>query len=193
MIDIKNLTIEYDHHQVFSNLNLEIPENSMIVMVGPNGAGKSTLLKAIADLNKHDLTYIEQRPSFNFDFPITIKEMVATGLINNFNPIDIEEALKQVDILDLANQQISQLSGGQLQRGLIARAIVHNKATWLLDESLSGIDQATQKIILEILKNKVEQEKKTIILSSHDLNQIKDFFDYAIVLDTNGNVEVNQL
>ena len=202
MIEIRNLSIEFDHHSIFDDVNLDIPENSMVAIVGPNGIGKSTLLKILAKLIKptkgkvaivDNVTYLEQRPSFNLDFPITVKEMVETGLINNLNSIDTNSALEQVKISNLANKQISQLSVGQLQRGLLARAIVHNNPIWLLDESLNGIDQKTQDVILKILKDKVENDGKTIILSSHDLDSIKKYFDYVITLDNKGSTTVSEL
>lgn len=200
-IEIKNLAVKYKDHQVFEDLNLKIPESSMIAIVGPNGVGKSTLLKVLAKLIKpnqgqiiieNQITYVEQRVSFNLDFPITIKELIATALINNSNPISVSQALGLVQLTDLENKKINQVSGGQLQRALIARAIVHNKPVWLLDEPLNGIDQETQEAILKILKAKTKTGT-TIILSSHDLDKIEKYFDYLVTLDDYKKVQLSKV
>lgn len=201
-IELKNLAVKYQDHQVFEDLNLKIPESSMIAIVGPNGVGKSTLLKALAKLIKPNqgqivieedqVTYVEQRVSFNLDFPITIKELIATALINNSNPVSVSQALDLVQMTDLENKKINQVSGGQLQRALIARAIVHNKPVWLLDEPLNGIDQETQEAILKILKAKTKTGT-TIILSSHDLDKIEKYFDYLVTLDDYKKVQLSKV
>lgn len=203
-----NLSVSYHEALVLENANLEVPENVLAAVVGPNGAGKSTLLKASLGLTpKHEgeskfwgeafenkrkkVAYIPQRGTIDWDFPTTVLDVVLMGLYVHkglFKRLNKEDkhlalsALETVDLLDFKDRQISQLSGGQQQRVFIARALVQNPDLFLMDEPFAGVDAHSEQKILAILK-KLVANKKTILVVHHDLETVRDYFDYVVLLN----------
>lgn len=209
MIEISNLSLVYPNHYVaLKNINLTIPKYSRTAILGPNGAGKSSLIKAILGIEKissgeilyqknpltldiisKKIAYISQKNHINMQFPTSVYEAVLMGrypYIHNFlkipQQIDKEktlEALCKMQIQDLKNRHITELSGGQLQRMFIARALVGEADLFIMDEPLAGVDIKTEDIIMTSLKT-FQKEKKTSIVVHHDLNTVKKYFDYVI-------------
>ena len=206
-VEIKKLTLSYEKENIFTNLNLKIPNNKMCAIIGPNGAGKSTLFKAILGFNKYDgeilifnqevnlikneISYVPQKEKVNWLMPITVFDVVLMGIYPELGWFKrpqqkhfkkVEEALKRLDILNLKDKQISELSGGQQQRVFLARALVQSASIYFLDEPFTGIDKKSEKIIVNLLKE-LQQEGKTIIVVHHDLNTIKQYFDYVVMIN----------
>lgn len=206
-VEIKKLTLSYENEKIFTNLNLKIPNNKMCAIIGPNGAGKSTLFKAILGFNKYDgeilifnqevnlikkeISYVPQKEKVNWLMPITVFDVVLMGVYPELGWFKhpqknhlkkVEEALKRLDILNLKDKQIAELSGGQQQRVFLARALVQSARIYFLDEPFTGIDKKSEKIIVNLLKE-LQQEGKTIIVVHHDLNTIKQYFDYVVMIN----------
>ena len=200
-IEIKNLTVAYGENIALEDLNLNIEVGSLMALVGPNGAGKSTLIKTILKflkqitgeikINAKTLAYVPQRNSVDWDFPTTlfdVVEMGCYGRVGLFKRVNKEEkqkvlkAIEQVGMLDFKDRQISELSGGQQQRAFIARALVQEADIYLMDEPFQGVDSKTEKSIVNILK-KLRDEKKTVIVVHHDLQTVKDYFDYVTFIN----------
>jgi len=208
-IDTESLHVGYGKTAVLWDVGFQIPRGVLVGMIGPNGAGKSTLFKAMLGLvkplsGKIDLlgkpaadmlrrvAYVPQRESIDWDFPITAEEVVLMGrygrlrLFGRIRKADKEAAAAALDLVDMssfAKRQISQLSGGQQQRLFIARALIQDADLLLLDEPFAGVDLATEKIIIDLLK---EQKKKgkTVLVIHHDLTTVKEYFDWALLLNT---------
>lgn len=207
-IEIKDLSVSYHGNTVLDNINLNVPENTLGAIIGPNGAGKSTLLKSsleLIDRDKGDITfwnkpfnksrkriaYIPQRGTIDWDFPATVLDVVLMGLyvhkglfkrINKSDKDKALEAIKRVNLSDFKDRQISQLSGGQQQRVFIARALVQEPDLYLMDEPFAGVDASSEHEILIILKELVAS-KKTILVVHHDLDTVKSYFDFVILLN----------
>ena len=200
-IEIRNLTVAYGENIALENLNLDVEAGSLMALVGPNGAGKSTLIKTILKflkqitgeikINGKTLAYVPQRNSVDWDFPTTlfdVVEMGCYGRVGLFKRVNKEEkqkvlkAIEQVGMLDFKDRQISELSGGQQQRAFIARALVQEADIYLMDEPFQGVDSKTEKSIVNILK-KLRDEKKTVIVVHHDLQTVKDYFDYVTFIN----------
>ncbi|MCL4131737.1 UNVERIFIED_CONTAM: hypothetical protein GTU68_042611 [Idotea baltica] len=207
-LEVHNLNVSYDSKPVLWAIDFKIPKSSLACIVGPNGAGKSTLLKSIMNLieissgevkffdEKLDqkrslIAYVPQREEVDWNFPISVYEVVMMGRYgrNSFlkkkNKDDdkiVEESLKELDVYDLKDRQISQLSGGQQQRVFLARALAQNASIYLMDEPFAGIDASTEKKIVKIFK-KLKSEGKTIICVHHDLNTVPEYFDWTIFLN----------
>jgi iron/zinc/copper transport system ATP-binding protein len=154
-------------------VNLEILFGHTVGIIGPNGAGKSTLIKALLEVikkrtgsvrvegrdiseYKRKIAYVPQKNDIDLTFPITVKDTVLTGTYPNLRIFQrpgkkererAEECMAMVDISDLANKQISNLSGGQLQRVFIARALAQGAKVFFLDEPFVGIDMVSEKIM----------------------------------------------
>lgn len=207
-IYIKDLTVAYQHKKAIEDISLAIEPGKITGIIGPNGAGKSTLLKGIIGLIKvesgeveinnnaideyrKEIAYVEQRSAIDLTFPITVEEVVLLGtypklgLFKRPKKEDREKVLaclKQVKMERFAKRQIGNLSGGQLQRVFIARALAQEADIIFLDEPFVGIDMVSEKVIVSILKQ-LQGEGKTIVIVHHDLHKTREYFDNLIILN----------
>ncbi len=197
VVELENASVYYGNVLALSNINLKIAERDFLGIIGPNGSGKSTLLKLIAGLlkpssgkisvlglppcNTHGkIGYVPQRFNLNRQFPFSVKEAVVTGrltkqslFLHRYSDADllaVDNIMRKLDIHDLRDRQISQLSGGQMQRVLIARALVMEPEILLLDEPTASLDAGSKSHIYSILKD--INEYMTIIMVSHDMGVI---------------------
>ena len=207
VIDIDNVSFNYGVVSVLENISLKIHEDEFIGIIGPNASGKSTLLKLILGLIKPDkgsitisnqkcqhtknhIGYVPQHVSFPRDFPVTVEEVVLMGHVTSsslffkFNKSEIasaEKAMQALEIDNIAKRQIGELSGGQLQRVLIARALVCQPNVLILDEPTSSVDMRVEEDIFALLKN--YSENMTIIVVSHDIAFISGYVDRVACLN----------
>ncbi|PMD73003.1 metal ABC transporter ATP-binding protein [Companilactobacillus nuruki] len=208
MLTVKNLTVAYDDTPVFSDVAVNFNAGKITGIIGPNGAGKSTLIKAILNFIKvrkgnvdyngqsiksvqKQIAYVEQRKDLDLNFPIDVFDLVMTGTYGKLglfkNPGKLEkqashDALEQVSLNEFSKRQIGNLSGGQLQRVFVARAIVQEAEIIILDEPFVGIDLQSETAIMNILKQ-WRDENKTIIVIHHDLNKVTKYFDDLVILN----------
>jgi iron/zinc/copper transport system ATP-binding protein len=208
MIQIRNLNVDYFGNSALEDVNIDIPFGYTIGIIGPNGAGKSTFIKSLLEVikkrtgsvmvegrdiseYKRKIAYVPQKNDIDLTFPITVKDTVLTGTYPNLRIFQrpgkkerqtVEECMAMVDISDLANKQISNLSGGQLQRVFIARALAQRADVFFLDEPFVGIDLVSEKIIVKLLKQ-LREEGKTILIVHHDLHEVEEYFDKVIILN----------
>ena len=207
MIEIENLTVTYKDTPALDNINVTLTNSKIIGIVGPNGAGKSTLIKAVLNiipskgiikiddkLSKDQLgsvAYVEQKINIDYNFPIKVRECVSLGiypkigLFKNLNKSDwqkVDEALKLVGLEEFSNRQISELSGGQFQRVLIARCLVQEAKYIFLDEPFIGIDSVSEEIIMNTLR-KLRDNGHTILIVHHDLRKVHAYFDEVLLLN----------
>ncbi|MDE3046064.1 MAG: ABC transporter ATP-binding protein [Verrucomicrobiota bacterium] len=209
VFEIDSLFVNYDRTAVLWDVTFQIPKGVLVGIVGPNGAGKSTLLKAALGLVKplsgkidffgepleqarSRIAYVPQRETIDWDFPITAIEVVLMGRyrrlgwfrrIRQADRAAAMQALELVEMGGFANRQIGELSGGQQQRLFLARAFLQNPDLFLLDEPFTGVDLATEKMVVSLLK-KLRDQGKTIIVVHHDLPTVKEYFDWALLLNT---------
>ena len=207
MIHIENLKVTYNQIPALSNINLEIKGPGITGIIGPNGAGKSTLIKAILNIipstgiakidnkiskeNLDNVAYVEQKINIDYNFPIKVRECVSLGLyskIGIFKKLKksdwqkVDDALKLVGLEKFSNRQISELSGGQFQRVLIARCLVQEAQYIVLDEPFVGIDSVSEEIIMETLRN-LRDNGHTILIVHHDLRKVHSYFDNVLLLN----------
>lgn len=208
-LEAENLNVNYEETTVLWDVTFKVPAGVILGILGPNGAGKSTLLKAALGLVKplsgkvlllgspfHEVqkkvAYVPQRESIDWDFPITVEEVVLMGrygrlgLFGRIRKADKEAALVVLDLVGMASfrsRQISELSGGQQQRLFLARALFQNPDVFLLDEPFTGVDLATEKVIMSLLQ-KQKQQGKTILIVHHDLPTVEEYFDWVLLLNT---------
>ncbi len=205
---IHDMTVAYHRKPVIWDIDYNAPAGKLIAVIGPNGAGKSTLMNAALDLTpkvsgevrffgepyakqRHRVGYVPQRESVDWDFPINALGVAAMGLyakIGWFSRVSGKhrklalESMARVGMADFADRQISQLSGGQQQRVFLARALAQDADLYLMDEPLAGVDAATERAIIEILRQ-LRAEGKTAIVVHHDLQTVPDYFDEVILLN----------
>lgn len=177
MLHIDNLTVAYTATPVFQNLSVAFSPGKITGIIGPNGAGKSTLIKGALGLvrrtggatidgrpikmARRKVAYVEQRAVLDLTFPISVFEVVLTGTYGKLGLFKspgqkecelVDETLAQVHLSEFKNRQIGQLSGGQLQRVFVARAIVQQAEVVILDEPFVGIDMKSEEDIMRVLK-----------------------------------------
>jgi manganese/zinc/iron transport system ATP- binding protein len=157
----------------------------------PRASGRVTVFGKSYRQNRHRVGYVPQRESVDWDFPVDALDVVTMGLYSEVGwcrPVRKEhrhaamEALGRVGIADLARRQISQLSGGQQQRTFLARALVQDADLYLMDEPFASVDAATERAIVEILRE-MKQRGKTAVVIHHDLQTVPDYFDYVVLLN----------
>ncbi|MEO0405378.1 MAG: metal ABC transporter ATP-binding protein, partial [Bacteroidota bacterium] len=177
-------------------------------LVGPNGVGKSTLIKTIMGLIKPNsgdiqiwgkpfkkvlqkIAYVPQRESVDWDFPASVMDVALMGTYSKKNMLkrtsksDKEialNALKEVELEDYSNRQISELSGGQQQRTFLARALAQKANLYLMDEPFAGVDSASEQKIIQTLKSRRDQGE-TLLVVHHDLHAVRAYFDEVILLN----------
>ncbi len=195
-LQISNLNVSLRGRTVLEDVNLSLEQGSFMGLIGPNGAGKTVLLKTILGLIKPNageilvfgrtpkqargsIGYVPQYARFDADFPMSVLETVLIGrlrhtrIFGSYTNEDIqvaEQVLAKVDLLDLRNQHIGKLSGGQLQRVLIARALALQPKMLLLDEPTASLDTRVGRTVYEILEEL--SKVMTIVLVSHDIGVI---------------------
>ena len=190
LITLKNLSLGYDGVLVVKNLNLTINENDFICIVGPNGCGKTTLISAILGLIKplagkiqydqisqKSIGYISQENAVDANFPASVFEIVLSGSLNggkNFYDSTAREkaldALKKLDILNLKNNSFAELSGGQRQKVLLARALVATNKLLILDEPSNNLDQKSKKSLYSLIQRIHKEQKIAVLMVTHDLD-----------------------
>ena len=207
-LEIHDLTVSYDKKPVLWGIDLSIPKGVICGIIGPNGAGKSTLIKAIMNLLpassgyvkilnqdlqaiRKSVSYVPQRESVDWDFPASVLDIVEmgrygkAGLFKKLKKADKEaamDALRQVGMEPFKDRQISQLSGGQQQRVFLARALCQEADVYFMDEPFAGVDAATEKAIIQLLR-KLSEKGKTVIVVHHDLQSVQQYFDWLIMLN----------
>lgn len=208
-LEIHDLTVAFDRKPVLWNIDLTIPRGKLVGIIGPNGAGKSTLIKAVMgilplssgyakifdkdiDEVRSKISYVPQRESVDWDFPASVLDVVLMGRYSKLGLFkrprkadrDIAlDCLKKVGMEAFANRQISQLSGGQQQRTFLARALAQQAEIYFMDEPFSGVDAATEKTIINLLRT-MTQTDKTVVVVHHDLHSVSQYFDWVIMLNT---------
>ena len=207
--EAKDLHVNYEETAVLWDVTFQVPAGLIMGILGPNGAGKSTLLKVALGLIKpfsgnisvlgnsfinvrKQVAYVPQRESIDWDFPITAAEVVLMGrygrlgLFGRLRKADREAAISALELVGMgsfAQRQISQLSGGQQQRLFLARALLQNPDIFLLDEPFTGVDLATEKTIMTLLRRQRDLGK-TILIVHHDLPTVEEYFDWVLLLNT---------
>lgn len=210
-ISSNSLIVELGKKEILKSVSFQAENGSFIGLIGPNGSGKSTWLKAFAglvryqsgkiEINNKEITkykpkelakiigYVPQDTSIGFDFPV--RDVVMMGRhphIPRFSmerKIDyerVEEALERTAITHLAEQTVTNLSGGQRQMVFIAKAIAQDPSILLLDEPISALDLNRQLQVLELIRELVD-EGMTAIAALHDLNLAARFCDQLVLLN----------
>ena len=207
MIEMENLSVSYQGQLALEPTSLTIKGPTITGIIGPNGAGKSTLIKGMLGIVESEgqtfldrkpmkqelskIAYVEQKIHIDYNFPIKVKECVSLGLypkIKLFQRLKasdwekVARALKIVGLEDFAERQISQLSGGQFQRVLIARCLVQEADYIFLDEPFVGIDSVSEEIIMATLRQ-LRKAGKTILIVHHDLSKVVAYFDQVLLLN----------
>ncbi|MCF2906629.1 metal ABC transporter ATP-binding protein [Octadecabacter sp. CECT 8868] len=195
LVDVEGLSVRYGARTVLSNVSLRIERGEIVTIVGPNGSGKTSMLRAIIGAVKpyrgrvtqgRDVTigYVPQKLHIDETLPITVSRFLK--LPSGATALDIEHALAQAGVPDLVNAQLSQLSGGQFQRVLLARALIKKPDLLLLDEATQGLDQRGSASFYQQIESVRQETGCAVLMISHELHVVMSASDRVICL--NGHV-----
>ena len=212
MISVKNLTFSYDKKPVLDGLSFDVSAGDFCAVIGPNGSGKSTLLKALTGLLPGDVrtavsvygqplsdytpmalakkvAYVSQRMDIVFDFPVYDTVMMGRhphqSRWETGTPHDrevVEEMLRRTGLLHLKDRMLTQLSGGEVQRVMIARAMAQQTPVLLLDEPLSNLDVSHKFEVMNLLRTLNREQNVTVLIVVHDFVFAKQFATTTMLL-----------
>ena len=202
VLEVNKLQVSYSNHIAIEDISFKVDAGEYICLVGENGSGKSTLVKTIVGLNKQDsgeiklnipldeVSYLSQTNLKDLDFPATAKEIIMSGTQKHmkfsfYSKSDKEKynkVIKDLKIEDIQNRRIGDLSGGQKQRVLIARALIREPKLLILDKPSTGLDYNITKELYKILEKENKEKNTTIIMATHDLEEIKNIKPRIIYL-----------
>ena len=211
---INNLDFSYINNEIFTSLNLNFSPNKLHGILGPNGCGKTTLLKTILKLLKvnnasifidkmdinnisrdkfaKQIAYVEQ--SSNQLPQIIVKDYIklARYIYNDYNQGEnkiVEDVIKLLKIEDLKFKYLNQLSGGELQKVILARALSQETKILILDEPTANLDPLHQLEIMNVLKDLVKKKDLTIITTLHDINLALSFCDEIVLINKDKKIQ----
>jgi zinc transport system ATP-binding protein len=208
IVELHHVFFSYGDVRVLEDIDFTIKEKDFLTIIGPNGGGKTTILKLILGLLEPNrgvikvfgnnpkrarkyIGYLPQLLSSNFDFPISVMEVVLmgrlgkTGLGKRYTKVDSDvsvDAIKKVGMEEFRDREIGNLSGGQRQRVFIARALTTEPRLLLLDEPVSSVDTKWQQSFYELL-HRLNREM-SIVLVTHDISVVSTYIDKIACLNT---------
>ena len=205
ILSLTGVNMAWEKRRVLTDVNLDVHRNDFLAITGPNGGGKSTLIKIILKLlkpsagsvayydskgrevDKLHIGYLPQKNMIDSRFPITVREVVASGLLGlwggklkNDHAL-VEETIATIELESHADAPIEELSGGQLQRALLGRAIISKPELLVLDEPLSYLDKHFEQRTYELL-DKLRHDT-TILLVSHEMITIASMAKRHLIVD----------
>lgn len=208
-LTISDVRFSYGKREVLGGVSFEVPSGAFCALLGPNGSGKSTLVKVLAQVHRasggaiafdgvdassldgrshaRTVAYVPQTGEAPFD--LTVREAVLLGRTPHFGlaprAVDwsrVEEAIDLLGLRDLVDRNISELSGGQAQRALIARAVAQDTPVIVLDEPTSALDLRYQIETLRLVRRLTREQGVTALIAIHDLNHAARYCDQIVLL-----------
>lgn len=195
LVTLQHVTLAYGEHVMLHDVDFDMGASEIVTIVGPNGSGKTSLVKAIIGalmpksgqvLVRPDLKigYVPQKLNIDATFPMTVGRFFKLGV--KASPQTYRHALEQAGVPQVMGQQLSQLSGGQFQRVLLAKALLGNPELLILDEATQGLDQLGSASFYRQIEKVRDETGCAILMISHDLHVVMSASDRVICL--NGHV-----
>jgi ABC-type Mn2+/Zn2+ transport system ATPase subunit len=195
ILEVSDLTVKLKDQTILDNVSFKLKRGTTLAIVGPNGAGKTVLFRALLNLvpykgkiewkERVKIGYVPQRVSIG-DIPISVQEFLSFKKPSGMGVcLGTQECLSLVglDSERLSNRELRVLSGGQLQRVLIAWAIADRPNVLLFDEPTAGVDLDSEEAIYEMLNRLERENQMTVLLISHDIHVIRDYSEYMLALN----------
>ncbi len=195
ILGVENLNVSFNGIKVLENLNFDVEEGDALTIIGPNGSGKTILLKTLLGLIPYQgkvtwkkdikMGYLPQVLFLDQSLPLTLREFLMSKInVSKSNPAELEEVLNLVRLpKNSLDTSLGKLSGGQLQRALIAFALIGNPNVLLLDEPTASIDPPSEEQIYETIHNLQDTKKLTVIIVSHDLSLVYRYATKVLCLN----------
>lgn len=204
LISLRGVSMQYDRKVTLRDINLDIHRGDFIAVTGPNGGGKTTLLRIILKLlsptrgsvtylgdsdrrQRLRIGYLPQKNLIDSGFPVTVREVIGFGLMNDRalskeeKQTRIDDTIRLMGLVEHADNTIGELSGGQLQRALIGRAIISRPEVLVMDEPLSYLDKDYEHKLYHIIENLAATT--TIVLVSHEMSTISGMANRHVIIN----------
>lgn len=206
-LKVKNMSVQIGNDSIVKDVSLHVHCGQMVALIGPNGAGKSTILKAIlgqreyqGDISFHvpgnktkkpRIGYVPQSPSFDPGDPVTVADLFACcmskrpaffGLSRSMRET-VQKCLERVHGTELIDKRVGTLSGGELQRVLLALALEPIPNILILDEPLSGVDVQGMEVLMDMLDEIRKNYDLSILMTTHDFDMLDRYADQVILID----------
>ena len=194
LVKLNNVGIQQNEKWLVKGVSLEVEKGKIVTLIGPNGSGKSTTAKIALGIYKsiegnvekltNNIGYVPQKISIDWTLPLRVKDFMV--LTDNIKDELIDEALTLTGVIHLKEKNLGNLSGGEFQRVLLARAISKKPELLVLDEPVQGVDFTGEIALYELIKKISEKLNCGILLISHDLHTVMSATDHVVCL--NGHV-----
>lgn len=200
VLSVKDVCFSYNGSYVLENISFDLSRSEFLGILGPNGSGKTTLLKIILGLlnpthgdvsvfgkepasekARSRVGYVPQRASFNLRFPASVEEVVGIGAAKG-KKAAVDKSLRMVGITNLRKKRIGDLSGGQQEKVMIAKALAREPEMLVLDEPMGGVDYESQKNLYKIFQ-RIKKSGASIIIVSHDIGGISSVVDKILCVN----------
>lgn len=221
IIEVNNVSFKYDNVSILENINFTIDNGDFVCLSGSNGVGKSTMLNIILGILKPDkgcvkifnedvrtmknfrkIGYVPQNANSKFKgFPANVSEVMLTNLLQNIGFMKfsnksqqrrVKHILSTVGMQGYENRLISNLSAGQVQRIMLARALINNPILLILDEPTTGVDPSASKSFYELLSRLNNENRITILMVSHDIERVYPYSKKILRLGDDGKVNIHK-
>ena len=194
LVKLNNVGIQQNGKWLVKGVSLEVEKGKIVTLIGPNGSGKSTTAKIALGIYKNiegnvekltnNIGYVPQKTSIDWTLPLRVKDFMV--LTDNIKDELMDEALSLTGVIHLKEKNLGNLSGGEFQRVLLARAISKKPELLVLDEPVQGVDFTGEIALYELIKKISEKLNCGILLISHDLHTVMSATDHVVCL--NGHV-----
>ena len=193
LISASNIGCTVRGHQILDSVSLELHEDEIMTLIGPNGAGKTTLVRILLGLQKATsgavytkpgirIGYVPQKLHIDPVLPLRVRDFLLTA--GRFGEADLGRVLAEVNMAHLLTSPVQTLSGGEFQRILLARALLHRPAVLVLDEPAQGVDIIGQQTLYQTIKEIRDRHACGVLMVSHDLHLVMASADQVICLNT---------
>jgi zinc transport system ATP-binding protein len=195
LIQANGVDVSFGGRQVLSDAEARVGEGEIVTLIGPNGAGKTTMVRAMLGLHVPDkgaierrvglrIGYMPQRLNIDPALPITVSRFLSLGLSRGDEGHGLRHAvLKETGVGHIANSPIQQISGGELQRVLLARALLRNPGLLVLDEPVQGVDVSGQAELYALIRGLRDERGCGVLMVSHDLHMVMAATDQVVCLN----------
>src|SRR5258706_4145108 len=204
IVEVEGLTVVLGDNTILEDVRLHVNEGEIVALIGPNGAGKTTLLKAVFGLlpvkagtirlfgkpiaslgaDRDHLGYVPQRLEIDRAIPVTVTELIGIYTPKRYYSRDSAyKALAEVEAERLIDRQVGRLSGGELQRVMIAMNLLRDPRILFLDEPATGIDREGEKLFYDILESLRRERKMAVLMVSHDISVVYRFASRVVCIN----------
>jgi len=194
LIHFHEISYIHGNNKILDNISLEVLPRSIVTIIGPNGGGKTTLLKILLGILKPStgkiyrkkntrVGYMPQKIIFNKQLPLTVRNFLFLNYNIDYSNVDVFKIISYTSLTNILDQQVHDISGGELQRLMLAKALLHNPDLMILDEPLQGLDIKGQNDFYLLLEKIRLEQKISMVMVSHDLHTVMRSTNHVICLN----------